>query len=148
MQHGASFANRRVRVLMAIFGFALAAVMLGATVGAHGVGGKVSTSILAVACLAIGLRALVSNSIKVGDPSLLVKSLLRTRSLSYSDLSGAEAVSRPIGVYQRVCVRLHFKSGSHLDVTTVNESEANRTLIDKAAALINERRLGGAGQIH
>jgi len=125
VQHGVSFVNRRVRVLMAIFGFALAAVMLGATAGAHGVGGKVSTAVLAAACLAIGFRALVSHSsINVGDQSLLVKSLLRTRSLSYDDLTGVEAVSRPIGVYQRVCVRMHFKSGSHLDVTTVNESEA------------------------
>ena len=96
-------------------------------------------SALAVACLAIGLRALVSNSITVGDRSLLVKSLLRTRSLAYADLSGAETISRPIGVYQRVCVRLDFKSGSHLDVTAVNESTTNRTVIDRAAALINER---------
>lgn len=138
MQNGASFVNRRMRVIMAIFGFTLAAVMLGATAGAHGVGGKVSAGVLAVACLAIGIRALVSNSINVGDRSLLVKSLLRTRSLAYADLSGAETISRPIGVYQRVCVRLDFKSGSHLDVTTVNESKTNRTVIDRAAALINE----------
>jgi hypothetical protein len=139
VQNGASFVNRRMRVVMAIFGFTLAAAMLGATAGAHGIGGKVSTAVLAVACLALGLRALVSNSIKVGDRSLLVKSLLRTRSIAYGDVSGAETISRPIGVYQRVCVRLDFKSGSHLDVTTVNESEANRAVIDGAAARINER---------
>jgi hypothetical protein len=127
---------------MAIFGFALGAVMLGATAGAHGAGGTVSAVVLAVACLGVGVRALVSNSINVGDQSLLVKSLLRTRSLAYGDLSGVEAITRPIGVYQRVCVRLHLKSGSHLDVTTVNESEANRTVIDHAVALINECLMG------
>ena len=116
----------------------------GATARAHGVGGKLSTAILAIVGLGIGLRALVSNSINAGDQSLLVKSLLRTRSLLYGDLSSAEAVSRPIGMYQRVCVRLHVKSGlvPRLDVTTVNESEANRRMIDDAAALINERLLG------
>jgi hypothetical protein len=108
---------------------------------AHGAG-HISAAVLAVACLAIGFRAVVSNSFNVGDQSLLVKSLLRTRSLAYGDLSGVEAVSRPIGVYHRVCVRLHFKSGSHLDVITVNDSEANRTVIDHAAALINEHLLG------
>ena len=50
-----------------------------------------------------------------------------------------KTISRQIGVYQRVCVRLNFQSGSHLDVTAVNESEANRTVTDKAAALINRR---------
>ena len=142
MQHGASFVNRRVRVLMTIFGISLGAVMLAATAGAHGAGDRVSTAVLAVACLGIGVRALVSNSINVGGQSLLVESLLRTRSVAYGDLLGVEAITRPIGVYQRVCVRLHLKSGSHLDVTTVNESEANRTVIDHAVALINERLLG------
>lgn len=133
---------------MAIFGFTLAAVMLGAAAGAHGVGGKVSTAILAVACLAIGSRALVSNSIHVGDKTLLLKSLLRTRSLAYGDLLAAEAVSRPIGAYRRVCVRLDQKSGSHLDVTAVNESEANRSVIEEAVILINEHIGRQRRQLH
>ena len=80
VQKGASFVNRRMRVIMAIFDFNLAAVMLGATAGAHGVGGSVSAGVLAVACLAIGIRALVLEQHQLwADRSLLVKSLLRTR---------------------------------------------------------------------
>jgi hypothetical protein len=72
-----------------------------------------------------------------------VRSMVRTKSFSYLKLSGAEAIERPVGAYQRVCVRLRFPSGSHFDVTAVNESRSNRETIERAADLINERTRHG-----
>lgn len=128
-----------MRVLLAVFGIGFALVLFGATAGAHGVGGKVSAAVLALALLGIGLRALLSNSLEIGDRRLRIKSMFRTRSLAYADLSSAEAITRPVGMYQRTCVRLEFPSGSHLDITSVNESVANQAIIGEAADLINQR---------
>lgn len=128
-----------MRVLLAVFGFGFALVLFGATAGAQGVGGKVSAAVLALALLGIGIRALLSNSLDIGERCLQIKSMLRTRSLTYPGLSSAEAVTRPVGGYQRVCMRLHFRSGSHLDVTSINESVANKAVIEEAAELVNQR---------
>jgi hypothetical protein len=139
IQSGTSFVNRRMRLMMAAFGFTFALVLLGATAGAHGVGGKVSVAVLALALLLIGIRSVLSNSLDVGQKQLQIKSMLRTRSLAYGDLSSAEAITRPVGMYRRVCVRLEFISGSHLDITAVNESGTNQAIIEQAADLINQR---------
>ncbi len=98
-----------------------------------------SAAVLAVALLLIGVRSIFSNGFDVGETQLRIKSMLRTRSLAYADLSLAEAITRPVGMYQRVCVRLEFISGTHLDITSVNESVANQAVISEAADLINQR---------
>jgi hypothetical protein len=139
IRNGLSFRNRRAQIVMAIYGFAIAGVMLLATAGVAGIGSKVSTGVIAFAGLGLGIRALQSGVLKVEPGRLSIRSLVRTRSISYSDLASAEVITRPVGMYRRVCVRLRFGNGSNLDVTTVNEAPSLPQVVDEMATLINER---------
>jgi len=83
--------------------------------------------------------------VKVESSRLSIRSMLRTRSISYTDLASAETVTRLIGMCERVCVRLHMATGSHLDVTSLNEATASPQAIDEMASLIDERIKMGQG---
>lgn len=120
---------------MAIYGFGLAGVML--SVAASNSGSTAFAWVLVPLFVAMGAWGLVSCVVKIEPTKVRIRTSIRTRSISFDDLTSAEVVTRMIGLYQRVCVRLHFHGGGHLDVTSVNEAKSRPDLIEEMATVIN-----------
>ena len=139
-RRGTSFVNRLMQIDKAVFWFCLAILMLLAAPGARGAGYKVLAGLIVLILIAYGVRTLFfSHTLSVGPECAQIKSLFRNRSFPYIALRQAETVSRRIGIFRCVCVRLTLKSGSYVDVTSVNERRGRGAIISEASEMINDR---------
>ena len=106
--------------------------------GKGGLGLTVFAAITAVGAGALAARTLVAPTLTAAHNGVRIRTLLRTRNYSWSEIERFEVVVRQVRAYNRKVLTIALRNGQTRSFNELNSSPAKVGWVEDAAATLNQ----------